>query len=345
MPRNNLDFLRAVAVLSVFGAHCSMVILQHNTDLEWHFGQLGVLIFFVHTSLVLMLSLERMNDAHLVRRFYIRRAARIYPLAIVCVLISFLLCRTGVTFEGFTWRELAGNLTLTQNLFYQRDMVAGLWTLPLEVQMYIALPFCFLALRRKSFWWAIGFWTLSVPIALLQIHTSARLATLGYAPCFVGGIIAWRMLRTTRNYKLPASLWPIGICAAATVWMFSDRIHDMWFRWSLGIVLGCIVSLFRELKANWVVKPAQVVAQYSYGIYLTHASLLHIWFHGIHVSRSLQVAGFIASAVLAPVVLYHVVEEPLIEWGRSITEGRIRPDVAIVKVPLASESAAVASGR
>jgi peptidoglycan/LPS O-acetylase OafA/YrhL len=130
-------------VLSVFGAHCSNTIFQHRTDIEWHFGQLGVLIFFVHTCLVLMASMERLGDAGMIRRFYLRRAARIYPLAIFCVTLSFILCRVGLSPDGFTWRELAGNVTLSHNLFYQRDMVAALWSLPLEVQMYVLLPFVF----------------------------------------------------------------------------------------------------------------------------------------------------------------------------------------------------------
>jgi peptidoglycan/LPS O-acetylase OafA/YrhL len=51
-------------------------------------GQLGVLLFFIHTSLVLMMSLARLekSEGGLAARFYIRRAFRIYPLAIVAVL-------------------------------------------------------------------------------------------------------------------------------------------------------------------------------------------------------------------------------------------------------------------
>ena len=41
----NLDLIRAVAVLSVFVGH---LIGQS----AWHLAQMGVIIFFVHTSLV-----------------------------------------------------------------------------------------------------------------------------------------------------------------------------------------------------------------------------------------------------------------------------------------------------
>ena len=65
----NLDLLRAVAVLCVFLAHLFLfliklqyVSLAHHPELWDIFlnlvGHLGVLFFFVHTALVLMLSLD-----------------------------------------------------------------------------------------------------------------------------------------------------------------------------------------------------------------------------------------------------------------------------------------------
>ena len=58
---SNLDFLRAVAVLIVVVAHVTYffgILRLGSLDLL-PIGFWGVLIFFVHTSLVLMLSLER----------------------------------------------------------------------------------------------------------------------------------------------------------------------------------------------------------------------------------------------------------------------------------------------
>jgi peptidoglycan/LPS O-acetylase OafA/YrhL len=50
----------------------------------WFIGLLGVSLFFVHTTLVLMWSLER--DPHPLR-FDVRRAFRIYPLWLVGPLV------------------------------------------------------------------------------------------------------------------------------------------------------------------------------------------------------------------------------------------------------------------
>jgi len=88
----NLDFLRSVAVLLVLVNHLFMAAgLAERFPVVYDAGRLGVLMFFVHTSLVLMLSLERSserNSGNLFRGFYIRRAFRIYPLSIACVLLA-----------------------------------------------------------------------------------------------------------------------------------------------------------------------------------------------------------------------------------------------------------------
>ena len=82
----NLDLLRSVAVLAVLADHVAATrgIAQKHIFL-WDLGSWGVLLFFVHTSFVLMMSLERLQFAgqQLYATFYIRRFFRIYPLSIV----------------------------------------------------------------------------------------------------------------------------------------------------------------------------------------------------------------------------------------------------------------------
>src|SRR6185436_12026177 len=90
---NNLDVLRTIAVMCVFGAHVSYIWANGNVT-AWQFGQLGVMTFFVHTSLVLMMSLERLymraRGREVFRKFYALRVFRIYPLAIAWILVTFI---------------------------------------------------------------------------------------------------------------------------------------------------------------------------------------------------------------------------------------------------------------
>src|SRR5512146_1173960 len=75
----NLDLLRTVAVALVFFSHLFMTL---KIRFMGELGHLGVLLFFVHTSFVLMMSMERLGlrGPRLFWVFMIRRAFRIYPL-------------------------------------------------------------------------------------------------------------------------------------------------------------------------------------------------------------------------------------------------------------------------
>jgi peptidoglycan/LPS O-acetylase OafA/YrhL len=143
-------------------------------------GKFGVLLFFVHTCLVLMYSMERsqLNGWSLARNFYIRRLFRIYPLSILAVLTAVALhLDSGV--NGVAGLSRAGpvaagrifsNLLLVQNLMRPGSIINVLWSLPYEVQMYIFLPFLFMWVRgkRSSLWQLCILWGLSVVLAVGQ---------------------------------------------------------------------------------------------------------------------------------------------------------------------------------
>src|ERR1700730_13549337 len=89
----NLDLLRALAVSMVLVFHLLRyygISTVHGTSLAY-LGLGGVLFFFVHTSLVLMFSLERLQQQHrgfqLYCSFLVRRVFRIYPLSVVAITI------------------------------------------------------------------------------------------------------------------------------------------------------------------------------------------------------------------------------------------------------------------
>lgn len=88
----NLDLMRSFAVLFVLVSHLPVAIgLSVRTGFHLgSLGLLGVVVFFVHTCLVLMLSLGRQvaarGPAHLHADFFVRRAFRIYPLSGAVVL-------------------------------------------------------------------------------------------------------------------------------------------------------------------------------------------------------------------------------------------------------------------
>jgi peptidoglycan/LPS O-acetylase OafA/YrhL len=142
----NLDFVRSMAVLSVVFEH---ILIAHGVywlgriEVQW-IGVVGVFVFFVHTALVLMWSLERRPHT---LDFYIRRVFRIYPLAIAAIVVALLFhAPVGGTADTYfqagprTFRDVIPNLLLIQNLITAPHVVSVMWSLPLEVEMYVLLP-------------------------------------------------------------------------------------------------------------------------------------------------------------------------------------------------------------
>ena len=204
----NLDFLRSVAVLLVLVDHLFMAAgLAERFPVVYDMGRLGVLMFFVHTSLVLMLSLERSkegNSGDFFRGFYTRRAFRIYPLSIACVL---LVCVFGVPQTpgaapaARSVFQIIASLLLVQNVAGQVSVISPMWSLPLEVQMYIVLPFLFIFARRHSAKDLLKVGCAAALIGLpfdraLSMHLVrglGRLDILDYAPCFIAGVMSYRL--------------------------------------------------------------------------------------------------------------------------------------------------------
>ena len=326
---SNLDLVRAAAVLCVFSAHFTDTVFNifgkqsYVEETTWHFGQLGVLMFFVHTSLVLMLSLERQIErgGPLFRDFYIRRAFRIYPLSMFCVTLAFLL-KANLPSAQTHWPlpVYLANMSLTENLFYMNDMVGALWTLPLEVQMYIVLPFLFLVTKARPVWFLLALWLVAVVAGITEPYFTQRLGVLEFAPCFVAGMIGWRLSRSVLR-QFPGWIWPLAFVGVWPIFFAVSRHypgeHLFWTRWVFCLALGLVIPWFREMQLGVLDRAAQILAKYSYGIYLSHGALLVIAF-SVPVAMPIQLLILAIGMVVAPFTLFHFIEQPLIEIGRRI---------------------------
>jgi len=341
----NLDLLRSFAVMLVVGFHLAKFFnWRFETLRVTDFGLLGVMLFFVHTTLVLMFSLERQSaasSASLFVPFMVRRCFRIYPLAILLVAFAFLFhIPSDLQFGGFNLlHQSAGNflanLLLVQNVTREKANPGILWSLPLELQMYLVLPALFLfASRVKSSWGMIAFWWSAVALWFavgrstgmlplseggIRSPAEALLKFTRFAPCFLPGIVAYKLWRRPRF--LPAAGWPffLALCCATFLWLSgSQPIETGWF---ICFTIGLCLCLFREMRENPLTRLSKRIARYSYGIYLLH--YFAIWFGFVVCRRlnvELQIAIFGAVLVSLSVLLYHTVEAPLIAAGVRVSE-------------------------
>ncbi|HEY4381158.1 MAG TPA: acyltransferase [Acidobacteriaceae bacterium] len=346
----NLDLLRAVAVGLVFAQH---LLQSMGIPVVGDFGHLGVLFFFVHTSLVLMFSMDRLglSGTSLYRVFSIRRIFRIYPLSIVCVLlvVGFHIpsdfWSSGYVWLG--WPAFLSNCFLIQNITHTDSVSIVLWSLPFEVQMYAILPVLFWLTHRfpslRTVWIV---WFAAVAIATAEYILRGRGCDPGwmvtsYIPCFLAGVVAWRLMRG-RAPRLHGALWILTLAALVAAYIgvqaYGPRLLGMLDRalrhrsgnwWPIYAsmlddcffcgITGSLLPLFANVASMWLAALTRQIAKYSYGVYLSHVPILWLCFGVLRIGSpagSAILALLLTAAV--SVVLYYAIEYPAIRFGKHL---------------------------
>jgi len=343
MLDRSLDLLRSLAVLCVMLDHLIPTMVRHGLPVAaplvaWtaHLGQAGVLAFFVHTSLVLMFSIDKLaHESHgreghfrLTMRFYVRRLMRIYPLAWMTIALV-LLCHL----PAMTWREtppvtlsvVIANFLLVQNLVTGQSVLGPLWSLPYEVEMYVVLPVLYLLAKRPTgprmlvamivLSCALGLWLASV--------TGGRLNMVAYLPVFLCGVACYAGRRHGQAV-LPARLWPVLTCGLILGYA-ALHLHraqpDPALGWLFGALLSLAILHSREVSSSrWHVPLAQIVARYSYGLYLLHVPVLHLVFQVWQPSSlPLAVLAYFGLTAVASFCAYHLIEAPMVTLGQRLS--------------------------
>lgn len=325
-PKANLDFLRAVAVVFVVVDHTSLALREHRFgrwELAW-LGTFGVFLFFVHTTLVLMWSLERRPH---ILDFYIRRVFRIYPLALLAVAVG-VITRAPMagTVENFFGRVPHTPLDILTHCLLLQDLRPGtppivnvMWTLPLEVQMYVVLPALFAFARKLDRVWPVVLvWGLAAAFCRVTFDPNmVNLATV--VPMFLPGVIAYVAFRS-RKPLVPA--WMFSVYLLVVTVLFMDHPSNQRGGY-VALLLGLGLPVFRELRSPVVVRVSHLVAQYSYGIYLSHPFALVLGMYVLHgYPVWVQLLVELVTIVVVSVGSYHLLELPMIQLGTRLG-GRI----------------------
>ena len=340
----NLDTLRTFAVLSVLIDHGTMnlnALYIHNQVL-WEFvhrlGRLGVVAFFVHTSLVLMFSLERLHkeSPRPTLAFYLRRIFRIYPLSILVVILVSIFHIPDLPF----WTSLPGRystLNIVSNLLLFHNIIGftvtnPLWSLPYEVQMYVVLPALYLLARRPASTRILVrliacFAVIGVSCYLL----TGKLHFLAFIPCFLSGIVAYTLRNRLRprfkavywNFYVPTLL--LLASAAGVIWPKEEYICG----WILSFLLGGSVYAFHDSTSTAWNPITKNVAKYSYGVYLLHIPSLWLVFQVMGIMGPVTgTVVWLAVVAIWSYLAFHIVENPMIQYGKRVTRrfaGTLKP--------------------
>jgi peptidoglycan/LPS O-acetylase OafA/YrhL len=342
-----LDLLRAIAIVLVVVYHAGLFGFALPYDVQ-RFGWVGVDLFFVLSGYLIagqLLSALARGKSPNVRRFYWRRALRILPAFLVIVAICVFLP---------SWREYPNMppvwkfLTFTQNLGLRGGTTfSHAWSLCIESQFYLLLPFLLLALVR----WRRGHWVVPCAVMLCGIVIRGLIAHANInspEPSFA----VWQKFIYYPTYTRLDPL-TMGVCLAATEcfrpkwwtaltktakWIWLPGLAAILFALvlaedtlsiascSLGfplIALGfsafllCAVSL--ELPFSRVAIPgAAFLATVAYSVYLSHKLMIHwtLTFGAAHSITETSLTGYLlmlSSILIAGSALFFAVERPFLQ--------------------------------
>ncbi|MEN8007836.1 MAG: acyltransferase [Candidatus Krumholzibacteriota bacterium] len=155
-----LTSLRAIAAFLVFMFHYADAYSPANRGIEfagewipfmflWRQGDVGVSVFFVLSGfLITRIYYDTLGTGRVpMRRYFVKRVARIWPLFLVFALIQ----HTTLLAQGAAWsRDFLVTMTMTQSFFsglvYEGLPVA--WSLTVEECFYLLAPLSFAVLAR-----------------------------------------------------------------------------------------------------------------------------------------------------------------------------------------------------
>lgn len=133
----SLDGLRAVSIALVVIGHWAE--LRYCSDIAGAFANLGVRIFFVISGyLITQLLLKEHSRSATIKlsEFYIRRAYRILPAALVFMLVAF-----AMFWNELRWYHMAAAALYVANFDFGHPWFLGhLWSLSVEEQFYFLWP-------------------------------------------------------------------------------------------------------------------------------------------------------------------------------------------------------------
>jgi len=349
------DHLRALAIILVFLFHYRLFNHPAWVDSIGSFGWTGVDLFFVLSGYLIagqLFGQLHISDGFSLKEFYLKRFFRIIPAYLVVLGVYFCV-------PAFREREalppLWKFLSFTQN--FGLDLRAGgtfshAWSLCIEEQFYLLLPFLLLVLSRFKLW-RLG---VLLPLCLFALGFAVRFFTWARVlePLIDtdGFGLAWYKWMYYPTYNRLDGLL-VGVSIAG-VWTYYTKVRDFISRycnWVLIFGLGILSYAYylclepRSFEASIFGFPVIAlgygallmaaisprcflyrvrsrvmsgIAGLSYAIYLSHKGIIHVT-QGIGGKLGMAEDGSwmfvlcIVTCLTGALMLRYVVEQPFMK--------------------------------
>ncbi|MBF5045589.1 acyltransferase [Aggregicoccus sp. 17bor-14] len=304
-----LDALRGIAAMLVAVQHSVEIVspryLRWSVEV-WRPGEFGVVLFFLCSGFIIPASLEKY---HSLKRFWVGRAFRLFPLYWACIAIIWalhaVLGRPGL-YEKIVQhplRETLVNMTMVQYLLNRPLIIGGSWTLAYEMVFYMLCSLLFLAGAHKK----------TVPLTFLMLcaapaagylvptlvfmkgtRTGALLATTAFTALALAGLCMWTA-KQDRGTRLS-----IALLSGTLVALIFNRWHPGYFTFSLLATMFVGSLLYRYMKGEvsprlaWGLFAFGLVAIFTAQFLYTPDEVQEIYAHAFHTWRP-EVATFLSA--------------------------------------------------
>ena len=354
----SLDGLRGIAILLVFFFHYYPRTPVTPVSLLAGLGWLGVNLFFSLSGfLITGILFDTRMQAGFFRKFYARRALRLFPVYIVMVIV--VLAVSAHFGEHPTWwalpfflygSNIVGNLQLPLGVGHHIEL-GHLWSLSLEEQFYMVWPpLLFLLRKRETILRAcIAGIVFSVILrAVIVLHPVGMLDVYNELPTQLDGLLAGGLLalllRSEKHYailqpKLLRTLIAIAVLVLAACIAKGHTSH--WSNPTMRVYgyFAATVAFFAFIAlalrpTTWTHRvgswtPLRLLGRYSYGFYLWH-QLPETFFENIIrktqatvpiIGGPLGAAIVFALSLACAVASYHLIELPFLRMKKFFAYG------------------------
>lgn len=339
-----LDEIRAIAALSVMFHHIELYKFRAGISSLFDtplapalaaLGEHGVYSFFVMSGFLItyLLLTEKKQFAIIqLRKFYIRRVLRIWPLYYFIIILSFLVVPLVAPRVNFLQNEtyyfekntrLREAFVTTLGLFLLflpnlalklRPPVVGAaqsWSVGVEEQFYLIWPLIVQRVPNRLMAWVFAIIAIVYPLVPTLLHkVSAQLAS--YCEVFVlalpihimaigafGATILFRNPQCLKTVLGNEVVFGITICMLAVALMI--RIPAFMFAC---IVMAVIAFCIQDgLRFNLRSAMLRALGKVSYGVYMYHSLVMYVVFGAIHTESSIYIGGVLYQVTVYAAVL------------------------------------------